>query len=105
MTTQDHEIYSDDAVYQRSLLGQRALVFPSDSLSVAARRFLAMVNGHTPLRALLELGFYGDDMRTPIRLLLEQGLIEARELQPWCLGSRKAALLGSFAAPDRPPFA
>ncbi|AKJ28357.1 hypothetical protein [Caldimonas brevitalea] len=77
----DIEVFSDEMVYQRTVRGQRTLVFSPESLAVPARRFLAMVNGHTPLRALLDLGFPIDDMRPPIYSLVEQGLIEARSIQ------------------------
>ncbi|MCW7537975.1 hypothetical protein OOT46_08945 [Aquabacterium sp. A7-Y] len=74
------DVFPDEVIYRRTNPGQRALVFSADSLPVPARRFLAMVNGHTPLRSLLDLGFPTDDMRSSIHLLVEQGLIEARSL-------------------------
>jgi hypothetical protein len=45
----------DDAVYRRTLAGQREVVFNQRPLAAISRRLLLLVNGETPLRILLDL--------------------------------------------------
>ena len=45
----------DDAVYRRTLAGQREVIFNRRPLAAISRRLLLLVNGETPLRTLLDL--------------------------------------------------
>ncbi|WKB51622.1 hypothetical protein [Eleftheria terrae] len=65
----------DEAVFRRTDLGQREVLAASLPLEPVARRFLAVVNGHTPVRVLLALGFGGLDMQAHIEALSRAGLI------------------------------
>ncbi|AKJ31537.1 hypothetical protein AAW51_4846 [Caldimonas brevitalea] len=68
-------MYADEAVFRRTAAGQREMLIQSAPLSPHARRFLAVVNGHTALRPLLDLGFGSEPMRQHIEQLVERGLI------------------------------
>jgi len=81
---------ADDAVYQRTRAGQRELLVPVLPIGALTRRFLASVNGYTPLRALFDLGappLSGDDLLH----LVEAGLIELRTEQADALSLLRAA--------------
>ena len=70
------DLFLDDVVYRRTSAGQRALVQSASSLDDASRRFLAIVTGHTPLRALIDLGLDESDVRAAITSLHASALIE-----------------------------
>lgn len=66
-----------NAVYRRTVAGQRAAIERPDLLSDDARRVLLLLNGITPLDALLAHGSPLPDAEAVVRQLLSQGLIEA----------------------------
>jgi hypothetical protein len=67
---------SDEAVFQRTRLGQRELVWPSGHLSATQRRVLGVVTGYTPLRVVVDLAGGASDMPESIEGLVQMGLIE-----------------------------
>lgn len=93
----DHlaELFDDDAVYRRTVAGQRELVLPSGQLSALERRFLSVVTGHTPLRVLIDFGADEPDVRPAIAKLLAMRLIELPG-EPWPAKTR-VRLLGTNA--------
>ncbi|MCW7538078.1 hypothetical protein OOT46_09480 [Aquabacterium sp. A7-Y] len=69
-------LFAEQAVFRRTPAGQREVLVETLPLAPQARRFLAVINGHTPLHVLLALGFGGQDMQPHVEALLEAGLIE-----------------------------
>ena len=67
---------SDEAVFQRTRLGQRELVWPSGHLSATQRRVLGVITGYTPLRVVVDLAGGASDMPESIEGLVQRGLIE-----------------------------
>ena len=71
------EMFSDEAVYRRTMLGQRELVRSASTMSTPELRVLARVNGFTDLRSLVELApADASGMARVIRALVSQELIE-----------------------------
>ena len=71
------EMFSDEAVYRRTMLGQRELVRSAGTMSTPELRVLARVNGFTDLRSLVELApADASGMARAIRELVSQELIE-----------------------------
>ena len=71
--------FADDVIYRRTQAGQRELIAGASALTPTARRFLAMVTGHTPLRVLLDMGGDDPDIGATIRDLSSRGLIKLEE--------------------------
>jgi hypothetical protein len=67
--------FDDATVYMRTPGGQREAVFGSRVLSKDQRRLLLMINGYTPLRALVDLCPDVADMIAAIGHLVETDLI------------------------------
>ena len=78
MTGEWRALLDDGAVFQRTASGQGALL-SSMTLSRLERRFLAAVNGHTPLRVLMDLGFDEPGITRVIVHLVELNLIAAAD--------------------------
>ena len=76
MTGEWRAFLDDGMVFQRTASGQSALL-SSMTLSRLERRFLAAVNGHTPLRVLMDLGFDESGITGAIVHLVELNLIAA----------------------------
>lgn len=72
-------MFGDDAIYARTPAGQREVVFDERKLSGLERRFLLMVNGNTPLRALLDLIGAEGNVAASIRRLVDLGLLDLKE--------------------------
>jgi len=71
------EMFSDEAVYRRTTLGQRELLRSGGTLSTPELRVLARVNGFTDLRCLVELAPTDvTGIAQAIRELVSQKLIE-----------------------------
>ena len=71
------EMFSDEAVYRRTTLGQRELLRSIGTMATPELRVLARVNGFTDLRSLVELvPADASGMARAIRELLSQELIE-----------------------------
>lgn len=71
------EMFTDEAVYRRTTLGQRELLRSANAMATPELRVLARVNGFTDLRSLAELAPADvSGMARAIRALLAQGLIE-----------------------------
>ena len=75
------EMFSDEAVYRRTVRGQRALLRLEGTVTAPAHRALARVNGFTDLRSLIELA-PGDasEIAQAIRQLFAEELIELVDL-------------------------
>lgn len=71
------EMFSDEAVYRRTTLGQRELLRSASTMSTPELRVLARVNGFTDLRSLVELApADAGGMARAIRDLVSRQLIE-----------------------------
>jgi hypothetical protein len=71
------EMFSDEAVYRRTTLGQRELLRSGGTLSTPGLRVLTRVNGFTDLRSLVELAPADvGAIAQAIRELVSQNLIE-----------------------------
>lgn len=75
------ELMSDSAIYQRTSLGQRALLRAVDPGATPALRLLARFNGYTDLRRLIDLApADGPETARAIGQLFDDGLIEMVDL-------------------------
>ncbi len=70
---------NDNPVLLRTPAGQREVVVGAEgALSTLERRMLLVVNGHTPLDALIALGVGGpDDVGQAVQRLRGLGLVDA----------------------------
>lgn len=68
--------WNDGLVLRRTGRGQDELVWSRLELDPGTRRFLAMVNGYTPLRVMVQLGFERDDVTAAASTLLDHRLVE-----------------------------
>jgi hypothetical protein len=76
----------DEAVYARTVAGQREAIFGREPLAPMARQLLLLANGETPLRRLLDLLQLQDvHVSDAILELVDRGLVEIR------IASRRAA--------------
>jgi molybdopterin biosynthesis enzyme MoaB len=75
------EMFSDEAIYKRTVRGQRELLRSDSTSMTTAHRVLARVNGFTNLRSLIELS-PGDarEMVQAIRQLFADEFIELVDL-------------------------
>jgi hypothetical protein len=64
------------AVYRRTRAGQHAAINRPDLLPAEQRRVLLLVNGETPLDALLAHGAPLPDAPAVLQWLLDKGLVE-----------------------------
>lgn len=79
MTAAEITRLHDEAVFQRTASGQRALVLRDQGLSSVESRFLSVVTGFTPLRVLLDMDFNELEIPRAIAALCERGLIALAE--------------------------
>lgn len=68
--------FMDTAVFRRTQLGQAELVTKATILSRSQWRFLAVVNGFTPLRPLADLIGESADINAFVSELYDKALIE-----------------------------
>jgi len=71
------ELFDDEAVYRRTVAGQREWVGGAH-LSRPEREFLSMVTGFTPLRVLLDMGIDQTGASDAILALVRRRLIELK---------------------------
>ena len=70
-------LLDDNAIYKRTVLGQQHLLRVYDDSPNVEMRFLARVNGFTPLRQLIELApADARDCISVVPRLVDRGLVE-----------------------------
>jgi hypothetical protein len=70
------ELLHDDVVLRRTVAGQHEVIAPERSLDEQATQLLMLVNGYTPLGALIDTCFPDADIRASVLTLTAHGLIE-----------------------------